>query len=66
MTEGARLPGVGAGAAASKDAGDAMNLPSEVMLIFKRVQKRDPITKCKAFKELDEYLSSIAKYSEEH
>ena len=35
-------------------------------MIFKRVQKKDPITKCKAFKELDQYLESIEKYSAEH
>lgn len=35
-------------------------------MIFKRVQKKDPVTKCKAFKELDQYLESIEKYSEEH
>lgn len=60
------IAGLGAEAAAGQDVGDLMNLPAEVMLIFKRVQKRDPITKCKAFKELDDYLSSIEKYSEEH
>jgi len=43
-----------------------MSLPQEVLLIFKRVQKKDPITKCKAFRELDAYLESIEKYSEEH
>ena len=35
-------------------------------MIFKRVQKKDPVTKCKALKELDDYLASIEKYSTEH
>jgi len=35
-------------------------------MIFKRVQKKDPITKCKALRELDTYLGQTEKYSEEH
>ena len=43
-----------------------MSLPQEVLMIFKRVQKKDPVTKCKAFKELDDYIETIEKNSEEH
>jgi hypothetical protein len=43
-----------------------MPLPQEVLMIFKRVQKKDPVTKCKAFRELDDYISKIEQYSEEH
>ena len=35
-------------------------------MIFKRVQKKDPVTKCKAFKELDDYLGKVEEYSDEH
>ena len=37
-----------------------------MLLIFKRIQKKDATTKCKAFKELDTYLGNTEKYSEEH
>ena len=43
----------------SNEAADMMNLPQEVLLVFKRIQKKDPITKCKAFKELDDYLDQM-------
>ena len=43
-----------------------MSLPQEVLMIFKRVQKKDPVTKCKALRELDEHLDKVEKYSEEH
>lgn len=42
-----------------------MGLPSEVLLIFKRVQKKDPITKCKALKELEDYVGGIERKSPE-
>ena len=35
-------------------------------MVFKRVQKKDPVTKCKAFRELDDYLDKVERYSEEH
>ena len=43
-----------------------MSLQSEVLMIFKRIQKKDPITKCKALKELDEYVSTVDKESQEY
>ena len=36
-----------------------------MLLVFKRVQKKDPITKCKAFKELDAYVEGIERKSPE-
>lgn len=56
-------PAGGGGAAAPPE---MMALPQEVMMIFKRVQKKDPVTKCKAFKELDDYLAKVEEYSAEH
>ena len=43
-----------------------MSLSNDVLMIFKRVQKKDPITKVKAFTELDNYIEKLEKYSEEH
>ena len=36
-----------------------MGLSQEVLLIFKKLQKKDPVTKLKAFVELDNYLESL-------
>jgi len=33
-----------------------MSLNANVLQIFKKLQKRDPITKVKAFQELESYL----------
>ena len=38
---------------------DVLNLPQEVIMIFKRIQKKDATTRCKAFSELDTFLESI-------
>jgi hypothetical protein len=57
---------VSQGGDASGGAPEMMSLPQEVLMIFKRVQKKDPVTKCKAFKELDDYIETIEKNSEEH
>ena len=43
-----------------------MSLPPEVLMIFKRIQKKDPITKCKALKELDDYLDAMDKDSQDY
>lgn len=40
-------------------------LPQELLIIFKRVQKKDGITKCKAFKELDDYLTKFLNKPED-
>ena len=42
-----------------------MSLNQNVLQIFKKLQKRDGITKVKAFQELEAYLNSIEQGSEE-
>ena len=54
------------GASAGEPSNDMMNLQPEVLMIFKRIQKRDPITKCKALKELDDYLVTMDKKSPDY
>ena len=41
------------------------NLDHDVLQIFKRLQKRDSITKVKAFQELETYLDGLEKGSDE-
>ena len=43
-----------------------MGLSPEALMIFKRIQKKDSITKCKALKELDDYLDKVERGTEEH
>ena len=55
-----------ASGASAEPSGDMMSLPPEVLMIFKRIQKKDPITKCKALKELDDHLEAIDKKSQDY
>ncbi len=34
--------------------------------MFKRVQKKDPITKCKALEEISEYIKTMNNKSQEY
>ena len=43
-----------------------MNLGPEVLLMFKRVQKKDPITKCKALEEISQYIKAMNNKSQEY
>ena len=50
------------GNAGSNDGGEIssmMNISQEVLAIFKRLQKKDSITKIKAFQELDKYVEEL-------
>jgi hypothetical protein len=55
---------------AANDANESTNeggigLSSGVLQIFKKLQKRDPVTKVKAFQELDVYLNAMEADAEE-
>jgi hypothetical protein len=41
------------------------SLSGDVSLIFKKIQKKDPTTKIKAFNELNEYIDSLDKETHE-
>jgi hypothetical protein len=43
----------------------SIGLSSSVLQIFKKLQKRDPVTKVKAFQELDVYLNALEADSDE-
>ena len=42
-----------------------MSLDADVLQIFKKLQKRDAVTKVRAFQELEAYLNKIEQGSEE-
>ena len=42
-----------------------LDLDTDVLQIFKRLQKRDAVTKVKAFQELEAYIGKVEQGSEE-
>jgi len=52
--------------AGGADQGTMMNLSPEILAIFKRLQKKDPVTKIKAFQELDKHIEAISAEDDEY